>query len=90
MGPSVSSLSDSYVSSKLAGQRVALHLPATERCWIVIHAHQPVKTLPIKGLYGAVLPFDAFVRLMGQQARAEHRLRTAQERRARHASVSSP
>ena len=83
-------LKDYYVSSKLAGHRVALHLHAKERCWIVIHAHQPVKTLPIKGLYGAALSFDAFVQLMMQQARAEHRLRTTQERRARHLGFSSP
>ena len=69
---------------------MALHLHAKERCWIVIHAHQPVKTLPIKGLYGAALSFDAFVQLMMQQARAEHRLRTTQERRARHLGFSSP
>lgn len=82
-------LKDYYVARALAGQRVALHLSAEARCWIVIHANQQVKTLPIKGLYGAALPFDAFVQFMMQQARAEHRLRTAQERRTRHASFSS-
>ncbi len=83
-------LKDYYVARSLAGQRVALHLNAPERCWIVICGTQRLKTLPLKGLYGAALSFDAFVQLMMQQARAEHRLRTAQERRARHIGFSSP
>lgn len=83
-------LKDYYVGQALAGQRVALHVSAKEQAWIVIQGTQRLKTLPLKGLYGAALPFDAFVQLMMQQARAEQRLRTAQERRARQGSFSSP
>jgi len=83
-------LKDYYVARALAGQRVALHLNAKERCWIVLQGTQRLKTLPLKGLYAAALSFEDFVQFMMQQARAEHRLRTAQERRARHASLSSP
>jgi transposase InsO family protein len=83
-------LKDYYVGQALAGQRVALHLSAKTRSWLVIQGTQLLKSLPLKGLYGAALPFEQFVQLMMQQARAEQRLRTAQERRARHGSFSSP
>jgi transposase InsO family protein len=72
-----------YVGRALAGQQVALHLSAANRAWLVVHGHQPVKTLPLKGLCGQALRFEDFVRLMRGQARAEQRLRSAQERRAR-------
>jgi transposase InsO family protein len=72
-----------YVGRALAGKRVALHLSAAKAALLVVHDHQLIKTLPLKGLSGQALRFEAFVQLMGQQARAEHRLRTAQERRAR-------
>ena len=42
------------------------------------------------GLWGKALRFEAFVRLMMGQARAEHRLRSAQERRARLGGSTSP
>jgi hypothetical protein len=83
-------LKDYYVGQALAGQRVALHLSAKTRSWLVIQGTTLLKSLPLKGLYAAALPFEQFVQLMVQQARAEQRLRTAQERRARHGSFSSP
>jgi transposase InsO family protein len=83
-------LKDYYVGRALAGQRVALHLSAKARAWLVIQGTQLLKSLPLKGLYGAALSFEHFVQLMSQQARAEQRLRTAQERRVRHGRFSSP
>ena len=83
-------LKEYYVGRALAGQRVALHLSAKARSWLVIQGTQPLKALPLKGLYGAALSFEQFVQLMSQQARAEQRLRTAQERRVRHGRFSSP
>jgi hypothetical protein len=83
-------LKDSYVGRALAGQRVALHLSAKARAWLVIQGTQLLKSLPLKGLYGAALSCEHFVQLMSQQARAEQRLRTAQERRVRHGRFSSP
>jgi transposase InsO family protein len=83
-------LKDYYVGLALAGQRVALHLSAKTCSWLVIQGTTLLKSLPLKGLYGAALPFEQFVQLMSQQARAEQRLRTAQERRVRHGSFSSP
>jgi hypothetical protein len=69
---------------------VALHLSAPKRAWLVVYEHQVIKTLPLKGLVGQALRFDAFVQLMIGQARAERRLRTAQERRARLGRADSP
>lgn len=83
-------LKDYYVGQALAGQRVALHLSAKKQAWLVIQDTQLLKSLPLKGLYGAALSFEQFVQLMMGQARAEQRLRTAQERRARRGSFSSP
>ena len=83
-------LKDYYVGQALAGQRVALHLSAKTRAWHVIQGTKLLKTLPLKGLYGAALSFEQFVALMMQQARAEQRLRTAHERRIRHGRSSSP
>lgn len=83
-------LTDYYVGQALVGQRVALHLSAKTRSWLVIQGTKLLKTIPLKGLYGAALSFEQFVQFMMQQARAEQRLRTMQERRARHGSFSSP
>jgi len=83
-------LKDYYVGRPLAGHRVALHLSAKAQAWLVIQDTKLLKSLPLKGLSGAALSFEAFVQLMMQQARAEQRLRTAQERRVRHGSFSSP
>jgi len=72
-----------YVGRSLAGQQVARHLSAAKRALLVVHGGQVMKTLPLKGLCGKALRFAEFVQLMMGQARAEHRLRSAQERRAR-------
>jgi transposase InsO family protein len=79
-----------YVGRALAGQHVALHLSAAKRALLVVHDQQVIKTLPLKGLGGQALRFEAFVHLMLGQARAERRLRTAQERRARLGGSDSP
>jgi hypothetical protein len=79
-----------YVGRGLAGQRVALHLSAAKRALLVVHGNQVIKTLPLKGLSGQAVRFEEFVRLMMDQARAEHRLRTAQERHARLGGYASP
>jgi hypothetical protein len=83
-------LKDYYVGQALAGQQVALHLSAKAGAWLVLQGTTLLKSLPLKGLYGAALPFEKFVQFMMQQARAEQRLRTLQERRVRHGSFSSP
>lgn len=78
------------VSRALAGQHVALCLSAPKRAWLVVQGLQVLKTLPLKGLAGQAMRFEAFVQFMSGQARAEHRLRTAQERRVRLGGFDSP
>ncbi len=79
-----------YVGRALAGQHVALHLSAAKRALLVVHEHQVLKTLPLKGLTGQALRFEAFVQLMMGQARSERQVRTAQERRGRLGGSDSP
>jgi transposase InsO family protein len=72
-----------YVSTQLAGHRLALELDATLRCLHVLQGHQLIKSLPLKGLVGHTLSYEQFLTHMLQQARAQARLRSLQERRFR-------
>ena len=79
-----------YVSSQLVGHRLTLQLDAKTRCLHVFQGQQQLKSLPIKGLVGHLLTFEQFLTHMRQQARAQQRLRTLQERRYRTAALTSP
>jgi len=79
-----------YVSSKLVGQRVGLHLDAAERCLHVLLEGQSVKDIPLRGLVGQSLSFEQFLTHMLHQARAQARLRSLQERSYRRAVQASP
>jgi len=79
-----------YVGRALAGRHVALHLSAAKRALLVVHERRVIKTLPLKGLRGKTVRFEACVQLMKGQARSEHRLRNAQERRVRLGAADSP
>ena len=67
-----------YVGRALAGRHVALHVSATKRALLVVHERQVIKTLPLKGLTGQVMRFDAFVQLMRMPGalRASHSARS--------------
>lgn len=78
------------VGSKLTGHRLTLQLDATTHCLHVFQGTQRLKSLPIKGLVGHLLTFDQFLAHMRAQAKAEHRLRSLQERRLRTAALASP
>jgi hypothetical protein len=60
-----------YLGSTLAGQYVGMQVDASSREFVVLYHGQEVKRLPIKGLVGAVLPFDQFVAVLAEQARTE-------------------
>jgi hypothetical protein len=79
-----------YVSAQLGGQHIVVHLDAKGRCLQVLHEHQVIKSLPIKGLMGAVLSFEQFLTHMLRQARAQARLRSLQERKYRTAAFAAP
>lgn len=83
-------LTSYYLGVALRGQRVALHLSAPSRSWLVVQHSRVLKSLPLKGLLGQAMRFEAFVQHMTTQARAERRLRTAQERRVRLRGTEPP
>ena len=72
-----------YVSRQLAGHRVSVQLDAKDCCLHVFLQERRVKSLPVRGLLGQLLSFEQFLAHMLQQARAQHRLRSLQERRYR-------
>jgi len=78
------------VSRKLAGHRVSVQLDAQDCCLHVFLQEQRVKSLPVRGLLGQVLSFEQFLAHMLQQARAQHRLRSLQERRWRSSPFTTP
>jgi len=78
------------ISSKLAGHRLTLQIDAKMRCLQVFEQEHRLKSLPIKGLVGHLLTFDQFLAQMCTQAKAQHRLRSLQERRLRTAALASP
>jgi transposase InsO family protein len=79
-----------YVSKALAGHWVTLRLESASRSVQVYLQAQLLCILPLKGMVGRLLSFDAFVEHMCHQARAAHRLRSLQERRRRTQALASP
>jgi hypothetical protein len=63
---------------------------AQERGIQVLHKHQVIKSLPLKGMVGHVLSFEHFLTHMLHQARAQARLRSLQERQYRTAAFAAP
>ena len=61
------------VKQALAGQQVVLFVNAPERSFDVWLGSQGLKRIPIKGLHGAEMPLDQYIRLMQEQARSEER-----------------
>jgi hypothetical protein len=62
-----------YVGRQMAGQRVTCVVQATSLQFDIWHGTSRIKQLPIKGLHGTSLPFEAYVTLMKQEARSEYR-----------------
>jgi transposase InsO family protein len=60
-----------YIKHDLAGQLINLVVDASEHVFEVWHAGRPLKRLPLKGLYGKILSFEEYVRLMRQEAHSE-------------------
>ena len=79
-----------YVGRAWAGRRVALRVSAADCALLVIHEHRLIKSVPLQGLVGKPMSFEAFVQFMQGQARAERRLRTDQQRRLRLGAADSP
>lgn len=79
-----------YVGRAWAGQRVALRLSAADCALLVTHERRLIKSMPLQGLVGKTMSFEAFVQFMQTQARSERRLRTDQQRRLRYGTSDSP
>ena len=71
-----------HVGKALAGQRVAVAVDVGERAVVVRRGTAVLKRLPLRGLRGEQLPFERYVEVMGQEARARARRRAAAARRA--------
>ena len=63
---------DYYVSRRLAGQRVTCWVNAPEKCFDIWQPAGRIKSVPIKGLHGKIMPFQKYVMLMKQEARSEY------------------
>jgi hypothetical protein len=50
-----------YVSTRLAGQWITVHLDATEKQLHFWHQGQLIRSQPLKGLMGEVLPWSIFI-----------------------------
>jgi transposase InsO family protein len=72
-----------YVKADLAGHRIMLHLNATTRCFDVFRGDQFVKSLPIKGLSGKLMPLEDYLDLMRERTRSQERQRMIRQRQAR-------
>lgn len=79
-----------YVSSQLVGHHVDVRVDAQDRCLQVFSDQRLVKSLPLKGLVGRLLPYESFLSHMLHQARALARLRSLQERKYRTAPLAVP
>ncbi len=62
-----------YVGRQVAGQRVTCVVQATRQQFDIWQGASWIKQLPIKGLHGTSLSFEAYVALMKQEARSEYR-----------------
>jgi len=63
---------DSYVSRRLAGQRVTCWVNAAEKCFAIWQPGGHIKSIPIEGLQGKTMPFQDSIALMQQEARSEY------------------
>jgi len=80
-----------YLSHSLAGQSVALLINAHEDVLEVVQPLHFSKRLPIKGLIGAEMAFDAYLAMMCEQARSEERQARMKQATIRQRSLwSSP
>jgi transposase InsO family protein len=78
-----------YVGKAWHGQRITVHLNAAEGQLVLLAAGQILKVLPVSAWSTAPLPFAVYVQQIQEQARAEHRLRSLQERQQRVRALSS-
>ena len=64
---------DYYVSRSLAGQRVSCWVNVADKCFDIWQPGGRIKSVPIKGLHGKMMPFEEYVALMKREACSEYR-----------------
>lgn len=69
-----------YVQQRLAGQKIVVVVEPAHQRLALMHDQKVLKRKPLKGLHQGNLPFDAFLRLMVQQAHTEDRRLTYRRR----------
>ena len=62
-----------YVPRALAGHQVTCFINAPEKQFDIWQAGSRIKSVPIKGLSGSIVPFEEYIELMKQEARSEYR-----------------
>jgi hypothetical protein len=72
-----------YISQQVAGQYMALQVVASERTFLVWHGPNMLKIVPIKHLYGQQMPLEDYFALMIQEALAQERRLSANQRHFR-------
>lgn len=72
-----------YIGRHLRGRTVVLRLDARNRHFVVEVNGQSLKTLPIKGLHGELMPFQTYLDMMCREAEAEWRQYLRQRPRRR-------
>jgi hypothetical protein len=70
-----------YVRRNLKGRSVVLQIAAEERSLKVLYRNEEIKTIPLKGLYGQPMSFEAYLELIRQEAVSEWRAYLQQHRR---------
>jgi hypothetical protein len=74
---------DYYLSTRLAGHKVALVIDAPAATFDVVVGTQILKRLSIKNVVRGTMPLERFISLMLSQAQSEERLRLALKARWR-------
>jgi hypothetical protein len=62
-----------YVGRQLKGRNVVLQIAASERSLKVLYHNEEIKTIPLKGLYGQPMSFEAYLQVIQQEAVSEWR-----------------
>ena len=62
-----------YVKQALAGHQVVVEVDAHARTLVIQHRQAVLKRLPIKGLRGEWIAFDAYLELIQREARSDWR-----------------
>lgn len=75
-----------YIQSRLQGQYVTVGVDAQQRRLVIEHHKQRIKSVALKGLYHTLLPFEQYLKLIQEEARAQWRRLLRERRLKRHAA----